>query len=132
MAPFLLRSLSSLSETPSTMGTFETLREWGHMEIKVGSRLKSAVCATEAVIVRAAADDVDLRCGGHSMISRGEVRDAEATPDPAFAEGSLIGKRYAHQELGLEVLVTKAGMGSLSIGDDPMPLLEAKTLPSSD
>jgi hypothetical protein len=43
-----------------------------------------------------------------------------------------MGKRYVDDSLPLELLVTKAGEGSLSVGDDEMTLKEAKALPSSD
>jgi hypothetical protein len=102
------------------------------MEIKTGARLRSAVCATEAIVVRAASGDVDLRCGGAPMVGASEVRDPSATPDAAFSGGSLMGKRYADETLGLELLVTKPGAGTLSLGDTPLPLKEAKALPSSD
>ena len=52
--------------------------------------------------------------------------------DPAFAEGSLIGKRFADPDSGLELLVTKAGEGSLAVDGAAIPLKEAKPLPSSD
>ena len=49
-----------------------------------------------------------------------------------FADGTQVGKRYADDEVGLEVLCTKAGSGSLSLGLDPLPVKGAKPLPSSD
>jgi hypothetical protein len=52
--------------------------------------------------------------------------------DPAHASGTLLGKRYADPASGLEVLCTKAGEGSLSIGDEPLAVKDAKPLPSSD
>ena len=42
-----------------------------------------------------------------------------------------MGKRYV-DEGGGEVLVTKAGAGTLSIGDTPLNLKETKPLPASD
>jgi hypothetical protein len=42
-----------------------------------------------------------------------------------------MGKRYV-DDAGAEVLVTKAGQGSLSIGDTPLTIKEAKPLPASD
>jgi len=42
-----------------------------------------------------------------------------------------MGKRYV-DEGGAEVLVTKAGVGTLSIGGTPLSLKEAKPLPASD
>ena len=52
--------------------------------------------------------------------------------DEAYSGGTLIGKRYADEELGLEVLCTKAGAGSLSIGAAELFQKDAKPLPSSD
>jgi hypothetical protein len=46
--------------------------------------------------------------------------------------GTLLGKRYADEAIGLEVLCTKAGQGSLSVGDTALAVKEAKPLPSSD
>jgi hypothetical protein len=43
-----------------------------------------------------------------------------------------LGKRYADEETGTEVLCTKPGEGSLSIGDVPLPFKDAKPLPASD
>ncbi|MGY4652349.1 hypothetical protein ACVWWN_006145 [Mycobacterium sp. URHB0021] len=46
-------------------------------------------------------------------------------------DGNAMGKRYV-DEGGGEVLVTKAGAGTLSIGDTPLNRKEAKPLPASD
>jgi hypothetical protein len=48
------------------------------------------------------------------------------------AEGTLLGKRYADEDLGLELLCTKGGDGSLSLGDTVIPVKGSKPLPSSD
>jgi len=59
--------------------------------------------------------------------------DVEAAPiDPAFAEGSVLGKRYADEPTGAELLCVKSGEGSLSIDGRLMPLRGAKPLPASD
>ncbi len=42
-----------------------------------------------------------------------------------------MGKRYV-DENGAEVLVTKAGKGTLSVGSTPLTIKEAKPLPASD
>ncbi len=42
-----------------------------------------------------------------------------------------MGKRYV-DEAGAEVLVTKAGAGTLSVGATALSLKEAKPLPASD
>ncbi len=101
------------------------------MQLKPGSRLASAVCDTEVVVVKAPAAEVDLRCGGYPMVPKGETAPS-AEVDLAHSGGTLIGKRYADEELGLEVLCTKAGAGSLSIGAAELFQKDAKPLPSSD
>ena len=102
------------------------------MELKAGTRLRSAVDPTEIIVVRAPGGDVDLRCGGHAMVAMGEAPDGAGGVDPAFAEGSQIGKRYASEEIGIEILCTKAGQGSLSVGTEALMIKTAKALPSSD
>jgi hypothetical protein len=63
------------------------------------------------------------------MVEMGAERSGSL--DPAFADGSVMGKRYV-DEAGAEVLVTKPGAGSLSIGDTKLSLKEVKPLPASD
>ena len=102
------------------------------MELKPGTRLKSAVDATEVVVVKAPKDDVDLRCGGSAMAPIGTDAAAGASLDVNHSAGTQMGKRYADEEIGIELLCTKAGDGSLSIGDQALLLKDAKPLPSSD
>ena len=103
--------------------------------IKPGARFRSAVCTTEVVIV-AASGEPDLRCGGSPMvpITPGSARAGDdALPNVAFAEGTKLGKRYvADGAIRLEVLCTKAGDGSLSLGDHILAVKASKKLPSSD
>ena len=101
------------------------------MQLKAGTRLRSATDACEVVVVKAPAEPVDLRCGGHAFMAI----DAEAVPqgiEPGFDEGTQLGKRYADDELGLEVLCTKAGEGSISVGETILAVKGAKALPASD
>jgi hypothetical protein len=99
--------------------------------IKNGSRLQSQVCDTQVIVVRSADSLDDLRVGGAPMVPIGD----EVTPglelDPALSEGNLMGKRYV-DDTGAEVLVTKAGKGTLSVGATPLTIKEAKPLPASD
>lgn len=97
--------------------------------IKTGTRLQSQVCDTQVIVVKCADSLDDLRCGGAPMVALGAERAGEI--DPALAEGTLMGKRYVDDE-GAEVLVTKAGTGTLSIGAIPLSRKEAKPLPASD
>jgi hypothetical protein len=101
------------------------------MEVRPGMRLRSVVCDTEVVVVRAPEAQVDLRCGGHPMhpvpgdLPPGERHMSETS-------GTLLGKRYAHDATGLEVLCTKPGAGGLTVGAERVPVKAAKALPSSD
>jgi hypothetical protein len=102
--------------------------------IKPGLRLKSAVCSTEVMVIRAPAGEAHLSCGGAEMlaVSQSAPAPAQACLDPAHAEGSLIGKRYVDTEERFELLCTKGGQGSLSLNGAPLSVKQAKALPSSD
>ena len=99
--------------------------------IKNGTRLQSQVCDTQVIVVRSADSLDDLRAGGVAMIALDANKDSSATLDPSFADGNLMGKRYV-DDSGAEVLVTKAGQGTLSVGGSALSLKEAKPLPASD
>jgi hypothetical protein len=102
------------------------------MDLKPGTRLISGVCGTEVIVVRPPSAEVDLRCGGRPMVAKGGAAVEDARLDAQHSNGTELGKRYADEATGLEVLCTKAGEGSLSLGDEPLPLKDAKPLPSSD
>jgi hypothetical protein len=102
------------------------------MDLKPGTRWASQVSDTEVVVVRGAGSPASLECGGHPMVPQGTEAAAGLSLDSSLAEGSLIGKRYVHGDLGLEVLVTKAGAGTLAIDGVALDLKDAKPLPSSD
>ncbi|BBX91454.1 hypothetical protein H5U98_09355 [Mycolicibacterium boenickei] len=99
--------------------------------IKNGTRLQSQVCDTQVIVVRSADSLDDLRAGGVAMVPLDQEKDSTATIDAAFSDGNLMGKRYV-DEGGAEVLVTKAGAGTLSVGTTALSLKEAKPLPASD
>jgi hypothetical protein len=101
-------------------------------QLKAGTRLRSAVCTTEVIVIAAPPGDVDVRCGGAPMIGAGETPPPGAALDPAAAEGTALGKRYVSAAGDLELLCTKAGKGSLGAGGSPLALKETKPLPSSD
>ncbi len=96
--------------------------------MKPGTKLKSAVCDTEVMVIRGS--DVIVECGGVPMAE--ERAAASASPRPAFAEGTLIGKRYVDPAGAVELLCVKPGKGSLSIGGVALKTKDAKALPSSD
>jgi hypothetical protein len=103
--------------------------------IKNGTRLQSQVCDTQVIVVRSSDSLDDLRAGGAPMVPLDSQADpaesANLEIDPALSDGNAMGKRYV-DETGAEVLVTKAGAGTLSVGTTPLSLKEAKPLPASD
>lgn len=99
--------------------------------IKTGTRLKSQVCDTEIIVVKTGDGLDDLRAGGVPMRELGADAASDAVLDPKFSDGNVMGKRYV-DESGAEVLVTKPGAGTLSIGETPLSIKEAKPLPASD
>lgn len=101
------------------------------MELKAGSRWKSAVSETEVVVVRPAEGDRRLGCGGADMAPAGSDT-APGSMDPALAEPTLLGKRYEDQASGLEVLCSKGGDGTLTLDGTALVVKGAKPLPSSD
>ena len=95
--------------------------------MKPGTRLKSAVCATEVVVIRCG--DGGIGCGGapmgESVVVGGEV-------DPAFAGGTVMGKRYVDGAGTVELLCVKPGQGTLAVDGVALGVKDAKPLPASD
>ena len=100
-------------------------------ELTPGSRWASQVCTTEVIVVRSPGDDVDLECGGSTMVPPGGG-GPNGSPDATASEGSQLGKRYVDDDDTLEILCTKPGEGSLGVGGMLLGLKEAKPLPASD
>lgn len=96
--------------------------------MKPGTRLKSAVCDTEVMVIRGS--NIVVECGGAAMV---EQRGAERSAlDEKFAGGTQMGKRYVDAAGTLELLCVKPGKGSLSVAGVALQIKEAKPLPSSD
>lgn len=102
------------------------------MELKPGSRWKSAVCESQILIIRPPSVDGELQCGGVPVLEQGDASETSGDVDPAHAAGVLIGKRYTDAASGIEVLGAKPGKGSLSFNGVALVLKEAKPLPASD
>jgi hypothetical protein len=96
--------------------------------MKAGSKLKSTVCDTEVMVIKASEGIVS--CGGAPMVD--ERSGAKGALDPAFATGTKIGKRYTDAGGLLELLCIKPGAGALAFQGVLLQLKEAKPLPSSD
>lgn len=101
------------------------------MELRPGLKLKSAVCATEVIVVTTAGGDIDVTCGGVSMVQATDEAP-EATAVDGLTDGTLLGKRYCDADATVEVLCTKPGDGSVGIGQAALSLKEATALPASD
>ena len=98
------------------------------MQTKPGLKLRGTTCATEIVVVRPASGDVDVACCGEPMTD-GETSVADSAPVP---DGILLGKRYADETSGLEVLCTKPGPGPLTVDGRVLEVKGPKPLPASD
>jgi hypothetical protein len=102
------------------------------MKLAAGQKLRSAVCDAQFIVVRAPDADVELACGGSPLIGADEDPPVGAALDDALSDGVLLGKRYAEEDLGLELLCSKAGQGTLTCNGEPVAIKGAKPLPSSD
>lgn len=104
------------------------------MDLRPGSRWRSAVCDTEVVVVRppTVTVDAELKCGGSPMVPYGEPRTAAGAAVDQVGSGSQAGKRYVDSSTGIELLCTKGGAGALAIGDRPIETKDSKKLPASD
>ena len=71
--------------------------------MKPGAKLKSAVCDTEVMVIRGA--EIQVECGGVSMSDQSAAQ--RGTIDPAFAQGTKIGKRYVDAAGKIELLCDK-------------------------
>lgn len=99
--------------------------------LRAGTRLESQVCETNVIVVKTSESLNDLRAGGARMVPMGGERTSDVALDPVMAQGNSMGKRYVDAD-GAEVLVTRSGAGTLSIGDMPLVLKAANPLPASD
>ncbi|MGH3757570.1 hypothetical protein [Actinophytocola sp.] len=103
--------------------------------LRTGARLRSQVCSTEVIVVRPPSrTGSTLTCGGTPLVNiDAPPPPADAAPASGFAAGNALGKRYTSPtDEALEILVTKAGSGTLADGDTPLVVKPSKALPSSD
>ena len=103
------------------------------MKPRPGQVLVSTVDSTTVIVVRAPDGEIDLTCAGVGMW---DPRCGGACPpgeaDPAQLTGTQLGKRYADERIGLELLCTKPGRGTIAVNGVPLALLGPKLLPASD
>ena len=94
--------------------------------------MHSAVDDTEVIVIAAPEGDVDLACGGAAMLEAGQEAPEGAALDDKLAGGTALGKRFADEGSGLELLCVKPGAGTLTLDGAPIALKVAKALPASD
>jgi hypothetical protein len=102
------------------------------MKLRPGQKLHSAVCDAQVVVVKAPDEAVEVGCGGAPLLEDGQEAPGDATLDASLGDGPALGKRYADDELGLELLCARAGAGALTVDGRPLLLKGDKPLPSSD
>lgn len=107
-------------------------------DLRPGSRWRSAVCESEVIVVRAPAEPVQLCIGGAPAIAAdsnqppGAGRSTVGPPDQSLADGTLLGKRYADEASGLELLCTRAGAGTITVAGRRAAIMPPRKLPASD
>jgi hypothetical protein len=99
------------------------------VKLRAGQTLYSAVDATTVVVIRAPEDDVTVTCGDSEMLEAAPTTTPSAAPEGG---GAQLGKRYADETVGIELLCTKAGGSPLALNGTPLGIKEAKPLPASD
>jgi|SRR6185503_1235555 hypothetical protein len=102
------------------------------MELRPGEKLHSAVCGAQVVVVRAPATAVEVRCGGVPLRREAPGVDGAVAAGTPEGGGPLLGKRYADEALGLELLCTRSGTGGLTVDGRPLAVKGARPLPASD
>jgi hypothetical protein len=100
--------------------------------LKAGTRLKSAVCSSELMVVVAPTGEANLTCGGTPVIELSADPPNGVSIDAEAKQGTQMGKRYTNEAGDLEVLCTKPGEGGLAVDGVPLEIKGAKPLPSSD
>jgi hypothetical protein len=100
--------------------------------LKAGSRWTCAICTTAVVVVSTADGAMRLECCAAPMVVFGGESSGAPPPRATGAPSALLGKRYVQTECGLEILVTKGGVGPLTSNGVPLTVKEPKALPASD
>jgi hypothetical protein len=103
------------------------------MKPRLGQTLASPVDTTTVIVVRAPDGEIELTCAGVEMWDPKGAQEAPGgMADPAQLAGSLLGKRYADDQVGIELLCTRPGRGTIAVNGAPLALMGPKKLPASD
>jgi hypothetical protein len=107
-------------------------------DLRPGSRWRSAVCEAEVIVVRPPAGPVLLCIGGVPALAGSPPRPAgsQRAAGPASADrpalGTRLGSRYLDETSGLEMLCTRSGAGTITVGGRPTTRMAPRQLPASD
>jgi len=101
------------------------------VELRPGSRWKG-VGGAEFVVVRPPKQVESLQSGGHPVQPAADAANSGMEPEASLSDVLAVGKRYSDDVSGLELLVSKAGKGTLTVDGRVMALKETKALPASD
>ncbi len=102
------------------------------INLKPGTRLFSAVCTTEMIVVKASGADADVTIGGVAPVTAAADRDGSGSVVDGHGGGASMGKRYVDVEGAFELLCTKPGDGVPALDGVLFELKDAKPLPASD
>jgi hypothetical protein len=102
------------------------------MTLKPGTRLFSAVCATEMITVKVPKDEVELTIGGAAPVLTASSRTGAGTVADGHGGGAAMGKRYVDAADTIELLCTKPGAGVPAVNGVLLEMKGAKALPASD
>lgn len=98
------------------------------LQLRPGQSLFSTVDSTAVVVIKAPPAPVTVSISGTEVT---DTKPAEA-PSGAEGRGTLLGKRYVDDEVGIELLVSKPGTGTLEVDGTELAIKESKPLPASD
>ena len=99
------------------------------LQLRAGQSLFSTIDPTTVVVIKAPAEQVTVSVNGVEVTASKPGSAPSAAPP---GSGTLIGKRYADDAIGIELLVSKPGSGTLEVNGTPLTVKESKPLPSSD
>jgi hypothetical protein len=103
------------------------------MKPRLGQVLASTVDSTTVIVVRVPDGEINLTCAGVEMWDpKGGGSCPAGEADPAQLTGTQLGKRYADERIGVELLCTKPGKGTIAVNGVPLAPLGPKLLPASD
>lgn len=102
------------------------------MELKPGTRLYSGVSGAELIVIRVTDPTATVTIGGVAALTNQPEASALVSVSDGHADQLSVGKRYVDAAATIELLCTKAGGGTLAVGDEVLLPKDAKPLPASD